>query len=304
MIKAARIDISDIAYDDKCERKPYMAVLLRINNLEKYFQEKHWIFIGKFLHEILQSTFSYNYSLVEYFYYKKNLKVGEALLNTMNLLKQRYIELLNEENENYPWFENYSMQGDIKEALNTGIPILAKLSETLIDIMDNGMIISNVIGTEYKIDLQINNRYSLIGKIDILAWKENRKKIRVIELKTGRKSIRDKSQVLTYAEIIRKERKDLEVIPELWYVKQNKRCKIIYPELSDENKEIERIKNVITIAEQVKTEKDLPPMSENDFLCREFCRMCIQHIDTIFPKKIKKEQIKKKNIANLDRFFS
>ncbi|MHA1347210.1 MAG: PD-(D/E)XK nuclease family protein [Candidatus Heimdallarchaeaceae archaeon] len=303
MLIGARIDITDVAEDDKCDRKPHMAVLLRLNNLKKYFEEEYWVFTGKFLHEILQSTFSFDYSLVEYYYYRHSLSVGDAILSTMNQLKQRWIEILYEKNENYPWFNNYTMQGKIKEALKAGIPILARLSETLIDVLENGKIVSNVIGTEYKVDLALTKRYSLVGRIDLLVWGENREKIRVIELKTGSKYLTDESQVLTYAEIIRRERPDLVVIPELWYTKGNMRCKIKYPKLTDKNKELKRIRKVITVAERAKTEEDIPPMTDNDFKCREFCRMCLDHMDTIFPEDSTTEIKKTTGQQNLKDYF-
>ena len=110
MKKPVRLDISAIGYDDKCRRKPHMEILLRINESEKDFEENKYTISGKILHEILQSTFTYDFSLVKYYYLREGLNLENAIRNTMNLLSERWKNLLDVKNENYAWFDDFEMQ--------------------------------------------------------------------------------------------------------------------------------------------------------------------------------------------------
>lgn len=278
MVRSARLSISKVADDDKCPRKPHIHILMCLKSLEEEFIEDKYTITGKILHEILQSVFTFDFPLVQFYYYKFRLSSAQALLKTMNLIGQRWLRLLKEPNQKYPWYEDFEMQGYIKESLDTEIPILANLGSTLV----NNRLISHIIGTEFDVDFPIKQGYFIVGKIDLLAWNSDRTGIRIIELKTGQKKTSpDASQVLTYAEIIRKERPDLKIFPEIWYTKNNKKCEIKQLKLSEVDKEIPRIEEAILLAEKAKSEEEIPPMSS---YCVK-CNLCIKYMDLIFKEQ-------------------
>ncbi|UJG42813.1 MAG: PD-(D/E)XK nuclease family protein [Candidatus Heimdallarchaeum endolithica] len=123
---------------------------------------------------------------------------------------------------------------------------LAMFCSTLVEENNRGKLISLVIGTEYKIEYELSEKFLLTGRIDILAWTVDRTAIRVIELKTGKESPRDKRQVLIYSEIIRIKKPNIEIIPELWYLNNNDKQKRRTLDLTEEDIELKRITKTIS----------------------------------------------------------
>ncbi|UJG42829.1 MAG: hypothetical protein K9W46_10655 [Candidatus Heimdallarchaeum endolithica] len=163
---------------------------------------------------------------------------------------------------------------------------------TLVEETNNGRLISLVIGTEYKIEYELSEKFLLTGRIDILAWTVDRKAIRVIELKTREKSFRDKKQVLTYSEILRKKKPNIEIVPELWYLNNNNEKKRVILDFTEDNIELKRISKVISFVVKVKIEEQLPCVIKERAFCEEKCRMC-EYIDEIFAPNKKIPKIKK-----------
>ena len=93
----------------------------------------------------------------------------------------------------------------------------------------------------------------------------------------------------TYAEIIRKEFPQFEIIPEVWYTKNNKRGKIRYlSDFSASDLQLDRAKSVINNIVNINSEDDLPVMASNYKTC-EFCNLCTDYMDLIFKPEKKEE---------------
>jgi len=278
--KPIRISVTDVLDDDFCIIRPYIALILKMNKLREYASTRS-MELGTFYHLLLQSVLSNNFDLVEHFYIHEKLSVKEAFFTALYELTERFF--FPDGEKDFDCIIEREKEVKFDDELYFNLRTLAMLCSTLVEENNNGRLISLVIGTEYKIEYELSEKFLLTGRINILAWTVDRKRLRVIELKTGEKSFRDKRQVLTYSEIIRKKKPNIEIIPELWYLNNNDKKKIRTFDLTDENKELKRISNIVSIVEIVTSEEQLPTRAKEKTFCEEKCRMC-EYIDEVFAQ--------------------
>ncbi|MHA1353369.1 MAG: PD-(D/E)XK nuclease family protein, partial [Candidatus Heimdallarchaeaceae archaeon] len=227
--KPIRISVTDVLDDDFCIIRPYIEVLLKMNKLREYASSSRSMELGTFYHLLLQSL----YELTERFFFPDGEKDFDCIIEREKEVK-------------------------FDDELYFNLRTLAMLCSTLVEENNSGKLISLVIGTEYKIEYELSEKFILTGRIDILAWTVDRKAIRVIELKTGKQSPRDKRQVLTYSEILRKKKPNIEIVPELWYLNNNNEKKRVILDFTEDNIELKRISKVISFVVKVKIEEQLP----------------------------------------------
>ncbi|UJG42710.1 MAG: PD-(D/E)XK nuclease family protein [Candidatus Heimdallarchaeum endolithica] len=277
-----RICVTDVLEEDKCERRPYTAVLLKMKGLKKYAPSTFALNAGSFYHLLLQSVFSNNFDIVEYFYNNEKLTIEESFFAALNELTERFF--FPDGIKDFECIIEREKEVKYDDELYFNLRSLAMLCSSLVE-ENNNRLFSLVIGVEYKIEYELSEKFILTGRIDILAWTVDRKAVRVIELKTGKSSLRDKRQVLTYSEIIRKSYPNIEIIPELWYLNNDEKKKRIL-DLPKEDIELKRISNIVSIVERVKSEKQLPGKIMKKAFCKEKCKMC-DFINEIFGKNKK-----------------
>ena len=277
--KPLRISVTDVLQDGLCERRAYLSALLKMNGLRKYSPSTRTISSGTFYHLLLESVLSNNFDLVEYFYIHEKLSVQEAFFTALYELTERFF--FPDGEKDFDCIFEREKKLKFNDELYFNLRTLAMLCSTLVEENNKGRLISLVIGTEYKIEYELSEKFLLTGRIDILAWTVDRKAIRVIELKTGKQSFRDKRQVLIYSEILRKKKPNIEIVPELWYLNNNDTKKRIRLDLPKEDIELKSISNIVSIVERVKSEKQLDPTIKDKNYCNKKCKMG-KHIDEFF----------------------
>ncbi|UJG42616.1 MAG: PD-(D/E)XK nuclease family protein [Candidatus Heimdallarchaeum endolithica] len=286
--KHVSISVTDVLEDDFCTIRPYIAVLLKMNKLREYASSSRSMELGTFYHLLLQSVLSNNFDLVQHFYIHEKLSVKESFFTALYELTERFF--FPDGEKDFDCIIEREKEVKFDDKLYFNLRTLAMLCSTLVEENNKGRLISLVIGTEYKIEYELSEKFLLTGRIDIVAWTVDRTAIRVIELKTGKKSPRDKRQVLTYSEIIRKKKPNIEITPELWYLNNNDEKKRIILDIPKEDIELKRISSIISFVEKLKSEKQLSPRIKNKKYCNKKCRMC-EYIDEFFvqnktmPKK-------------------
>ncbi|MHA1353150.1 MAG: PD-(D/E)XK nuclease family protein [Candidatus Heimdallarchaeaceae archaeon] len=294
--KPIRISVTDVLEDDFCIIRPYIEVLLKMNKLREYASSSRSMELGTFYHLLLQSVLSNNFDLVEHFYIHEKLSVQEAFFTALYELTERFF--FPDEEKDFDCIIEREKEVKFDDELYFNLRSLAMFCSTLVEETNNGRLISLVIGTEYKIEYELSEKFILTGRIDILAWTVDRKRLRVIELKTGKQSSRDKRQVLIYSEILRKKQPSIKIIPELWYLNNNDKQKRRTFDLTDEDIELKRINDIIVYYEHIDHSDELPLERKDKVFCSQTCKKC-EYRNNIFiqePNISKKVEVSWKTL--------
>ena len=91
MTRSIRLGVTSVN-EFNCERRTILQILLAEQDIHPPFSPNKYVYAGNFLHLILQRIFLKNFSNVEYFYYRKEKSVYEALLLSMKILKIKSLQ--------------------------------------------------------------------------------------------------------------------------------------------------------------------------------------------------------------------
>ena len=252
--------------DFECLRHNYLSILASLKGIEIGIDFNRHLLAGELLHTILQETFLRSFSRVQLYYHRYEFDIEKSLYWTMKFIESKWHNVFLSEH-----YSQSHMIDEIEAAMEKceeQIPNLAKLSTSLVHIMDDDTILTSSVAEEFVVRSQVGEYLFLTGHVDLVSLEDNH--LKLIELKTGGKYAYDATQLRMYGEIFaRRHSKDL-IKMELWYSKNGSIRNI---EIIDNESVLEGIEKVSRMAPNISTEKQLPPPISK-YRCGRFCQLC------------------------------
>ncbi len=273
--------------DFKCKRKIPLLFWVKKKGIEliKPSRWRYSMIMGRLIHILIQDTFKRSLDKILFYLVRKKLSIKDAVYE---VLKEKFYEissLLQELELKYEdtdtILEIYTAQ-KIIELIDPQLENLAKITQKLIKLDNNGKYYSTLIDNELTIKKRLEPNIYLNGKIDMISYDNS--SMTLIELKTGKNMYKSHTnQLQIYGELSRK------IIPEniklkleLWYS---------HPECSRENPikqvKLAKVKKLNLIETQIQISKKLNRSSikqieQNiDYMGCQFCGQMCNRLDEI-----------------------
>jgi len=265
----------------ECKKKLAVYILGLAKGIKFQVNESKHMLAGNIIHSILQDTFRFNFSTVEYHYNSVGLSVKDALKETFSSEYNKWKKLMDIPIQTSIWANMPSSVSEIDEKISKQLNNLAEMAISLVEERDSE-IFSKVIGEEFRISHKLNRESFLVGKIDLLVRTDEPKNFRLIELKTSKKRYQyEKDQLRIYGEVFKKAYPTYEINLELWHPHFVKK-RIEYIKLEQEKYMVNKINDFIEVVLSISKESDLPDDYDNSFYCNNFCGYCREYIPDIF----------------------
>ncbi len=257
--------------DFECPRRAILALLLTRAGLTQDITPSKAMLQGNILHNITQDLFRYYFDYVQYFVFRKNDSLNDALERSLDFLMDGWRELLVSQshdglNRNSRLLAIQGAEDQLHNLANIARHAVFQKEESLD---------SYVVSNEYRVVSNIDDIVILRGRIDLLLYQDN--KLKVIEIKTGSERSSDYIQVQLYGDMLSEVYHDQDITMELWYPKSNR----ISPVTHSGGKTLEILKNRLKLGSSITSIDNLPSRRvENRYICN-WCNQC-NYLDLLF----------------------